>query len=125
MIAAKLDEDLSEDLVGLFQAHGFNVTSVRLQGWTGWPDGQVFDGVRKEGRWLFTADKGFSDIRTYAPGTHHGIVVFRAQRESRAAYLRLATQLMDAVDLASVPGALVIVSERGIRTVRPPPPAAE
>lgn len=118
MIAVKVDEDLPEDVVGLLAGRGVDAVSVRGQGWSGWADEHVLAGIQGEGRWLFTADKGFSDVRRYAPGTHQGIVFFRAERESRAAYVALTRILLDSVDLAAVPGALVVVSHRGTRIVR-------
>ncbi len=117
MIAIKLDEDLPNDLVEILAALKMDVTSVRLQGWTGRPDEQLFRDIQGEGRWLLTADKGFSDIRRYRPGTHCGIVLFRPDRESRRAYLSLATKLMETVDLAIHPGSLIVVTTRGIRIV--------
>jgi predicted nuclease of predicted toxin-antitoxin system len=118
VIAIKVDEDLPEDLVDLLRGRGLDAISVRTQGWSGRPDDQVLADIQGEGRWLLTADKGFSDVRRYAPGSHHGIVLFRAERESRSAYLALAEALLAAVDLATVPGALVVVSHRGTRIVR-------
>ncbi len=120
MTRVKVDEDLSEAVVEFLTRRGFDAVSVRAQGWSGWPDDRVLAGVQSEGRWLFTADKGFGDIRRYAPGSHHGIVFFRAERESRAAYLALAESLLASVDLALLGGALVVVSHRGTRVVRGP-----
>lgn len=68
MISIKLDEDLPYELVGVMQAKGFDVSNVRLQGWTGRPDKALLAGIQAEGRWLLTADKGFSDIRRYTRG---------------------------------------------------------
>ncbi len=118
MIALKLDEDLPNDLLQLFQSRNLDVTSVRSQGWVGKPDHQLFNDIQPEGRWLLTADKGFSDIRRYAPGSHNGIVLFRPDRESRAAYIQLATYLLDTIDLSANAGALIVVNIRGIRIVR-------
>jgi len=118
VIAVKLDEDLPNDLVEVLRSGGMDVTSVRLQGWTGWKDEKLLPEIQQEGRWLFTADKGFSDIRRYPPGTHAGIVFFRADRESRAAYCELAKILMQQLDLTTTPGALVVVTPRSVRIVR-------
>jgi hypothetical protein len=89
VIAAKLDEDLPADLAETLKAHEIDTVTVHEQGWAGTADELLFARIQPEGGWLFTADKGFSDIRRYPPGSHRGIVFFRAERESRAAYLRL------------------------------------
>jgi predicted nuclease of predicted toxin-antitoxin system len=123
VIAVKLDEDLPNDLIELLAARNMDVTSVRLQGWTGRPDHQLFADIQPERRWLFTADKGFADIRRYRPGSHHGIVFLRADRESRSAYMALTMLVVDTVDLSANAGALVVVTARGIRIVRDSPPA--
>ncbi len=39
---------------------------------------------QSERRLLVTQDLDFSDIRKYAPGTHHGLVVVRLSDPSRA-----------------------------------------
>ena len=118
MIAVKLDEDLPHELLDLLKARGIDSVNVYQQGWTGRPDDWILSKIQAESRWLFTADKGFADIRRYAPGTHGGIVCFRADRESRRAYLHLAAFLLDSLDLRLYSGALVIVSFRGVRIVR-------
>jgi hypothetical protein len=45
--------------------------------------------IQSERRCLFTADKGFADVRLRQSGEHHGVVLFRLPYESRAGYMRL------------------------------------
>ena len=40
--------------------------------------------IQKDERYLVTADKGFGDIRTYPPGTHHGILLLRPDEDGIA-----------------------------------------
>jgi hypothetical protein len=124
MIAVKLDEDLPHDLIEPLRARSFDAVTVTMQSMTGTPDDQLLAAIQNEARWLFTADKGFSDIRQYVPGSHHGIVFFRADRESRTAYHHMMMSLLDTVDLSSLTEALIVVTMRGIRIVRPTPPVS-
>lgn len=68
---------------------------------------------------LFTADKGFASALTYPPGSHAGVVLFRLPRESRAGYIRLAEFLLAQVKLDDIVGAIVVVSPKSIRILRP------
>ncbi|MGO9059730.1 MAG: DUF5615 family PIN-like protein [Candidatus Binataceae bacterium] len=67
---------------------------------------------------MITADKGFADLRKYPPGSHAGVILLRPHEESRRAYLELAVSTMREVDLDSIPGAIVVVTPRGIRVRR-------
>lgn len=118
MIRAKIDEDLPRDLVEILAGAGIDGLTVHQQGWAGRPDDILFQGIQPEGRWLFTADKGFGDIRRFPPGSHNGIVLFRAERESRANFIELTRRLLAQADLDQCPKALIVVTFRGIRILR-------
>ena len=71
--------------------------------------------VQAEGRWLITADKEFGDVRKYRPGMHAGVVLIRADNESRRRYIELARTVLRSLRLEDIPGCLVVVTPRGIR----------
>ena len=116
----KVDEDLPEAVARLFTEAGYPAETVRDQGWSGLQDAPLWERVQAEQRWLVTADKGFGDVRTYAPGTYVGVVLMRAMVESRRQYIELAQAAVRSVRLEEVAGCLVVVPPRGIRIRRRP-----
>ena len=65
----KVDEDLPKAAVQMLRDRGYKAVSVMEQGMGGYKDPLLWQAVQAEGRFLVTADKGFADIRLYAPGT--------------------------------------------------------
>ena len=118
-ISIKVDEDLPAEVAVVFREGGANAATVASQGWSGLIDADLWPRVQHENRLLATADKGFGDIRRFAPGTHAGIVLFRLERESRAGYVRLARSLVGTVPLDGLSRCLTVVSSGSIRIVRP------
>jgi uncharacterized protein DUF5615 len=116
----KVDENLPEELADLFVGCGHDAVTVADQGWRGMPDPDLWQGIQDENRWLVTADKELADRRYRPPGTHSGIILFRASREGLDAYLELAQKLVDGVNLEQVVGAVIVVTGRGIRIRRAP-----
>jgi predicted nuclease of predicted toxin-antitoxin system len=119
-VRVKVDEDLPRQIADLLIARGHDAATVFGQGWQGTPDDLLWPLVQSEGRWLITADKGFSDLRRYPPGKHAGVILLRANEESRRAYLELAAIALDRLKLDEIPGAVVVVRHRGIRIRRAP-----
>jgi predicted nuclease of predicted toxin-antitoxin system len=117
-IRFKLDEDLSSFIAVPFRDAGIDVATVREQGWIGMADDVLLQKVSLESRILVTADRGFSDIRVYPPGSHAGIVVLRPDQESIARYAELVTTLIKSISLESLARATTIVSHTSIRTRR-------
>jgi predicted nuclease of predicted toxin-antitoxin system len=114
-VRVKIDEDQPLQTLDLLAEKGYEATTLVRQGWQGLPDEELWSRVQTEGRWLITADKGFADLRAHPPGTHAGVLLFRLEPESRRAYLDLARRTLEALDLAAVPGAVVVASPAGIR----------
>lgn len=114
-IRVKVDEDLPQQVADLFAARGCDATTVVVQGWQGLPDGALWLRVQQEGRWLVTADKGFADLRTYPPGSHAGVLLFRLDEESRRGYLELTQAALQRLDLERLTGSVVVVTPGRIR----------
>lgn len=119
-VRVKVDEDLPRQIADLLIASGHEAATVVQQGWQGVSDEVLWPRVQKEGRWLITADKGFADLRQHPPGTHAGVILLRAQEESRRAYLELAVIALDRIKLDDMIGAVVVVTHRGVRIRRAP-----
>jgi hypothetical protein len=117
-VPVKVDEDLPGEISGLLVNAGHDAKTVYGQGFTGFPDDQLWPRIQSEQRLLFTADKGFANARQYPPGSHAGVVLFRLPRESRAGYIRLAEFLLRHINLNDINGAIVVVSPDAIRVLR-------
>lgn len=120
----KVDEDLPEEIADILNAAGHDAVTVRSQGWSGIPDAELWLRIQAENRWLVTADKEFGDIRKFVPAPGAGIVLIRAEVESRRQYLALATALLRSFPIETAAGCLVVVTPRGVRVRRLRPPRA-
>jgi predicted nuclease of predicted toxin-antitoxin system len=114
----KVDEDLPQQIAELFTGHNNDATTVVEQGWQGLPDDVLWERIQAEGRWLITGDKGFADLRLHPPGTHAGVILLRPQEESRRAYLELVEAALQLFDLDNSPGAVAVMTHRGLRVRR-------
>ena len=111
----KLDENLPVELVQAFREFGHDAVSVLDQGLGGAGDSRLASICRDERRAIVTLDKDFADIRTYPPGTHSGLVVFRLRRQGRDHVLRVGRRFLRVVRDAAIEGRLWIVEESRIR----------
>lgn len=116
----KIDEDLPRQIADLIAAQGHDAATVVEQGWRGISDDDLWPRVQSERRWLITADKGFADLRRHPPGSHAGVILLRAQEESRRAYMELAAIALERLKLDEISGAVVVVTYRGVRIRRAP-----
>lgn len=115
----KLDENLPADRVADLAALGHDVDTAPAEGLAGHDDPAVWAASQTVERLLITQDLDFSDVRVFAPGTHHGLVLLRIREPSRA---RLRSRVLavfhgEAVD--SWQRCLVVVSDRKVRVRRP------
>jgi predicted nuclease of predicted toxin-antitoxin system len=79
----KLDENLPFSLAIQLRGLGHDVHTAYKEGLTGHPDREIWEVAQKESRFLITQDLDFSDLRQFAPGSHHGILLFRLRSPSR------------------------------------------
>ena len=117
-VRLKVDENLPSQLAGLLTELGHDAVTVADQGWLGIADRDLWPGVQAEGRWLVTADKEFVDLRRYPPGSHAGVLLLRLAEQSRVDYLRLVETAVASLDLDNLAGAIVVVTDRGVRIRR-------
>jgi predicted nuclease of predicted toxin-antitoxin system len=115
-VKIKLDENLPAELLDDLRAAGCDTTTVEEEGLTGTPDELLLDQVRREGRAIFTMDKGIADVRAYPPERYPGIVLFRPASAGRGAVRSFVRANLAAILDQSISGRLLVVSERGIRT---------
>jgi hypothetical protein len=102
-VRLKVDENLPCEIADLLNEHGYDARTVLDQGWQGMADHELWQGIQAEGRWLITADKGFADLRLYPPV------------QGLDEHLAFAALAIERVELDRVPGAVIVVTHRGIR----------
>ncbi len=110
----KLDENLPNEMAGLFAEAGHDAVTVVDQRMSGAEDSDLAAICLSEGRILMTLDLDFTDVRAYPPQHYPGIVVFRLSRQSRDYLLEIGTGLL--LELTtSLRGQLWIVEDSRIR----------
>lgn len=115
----KLDENLPVRLAGHLTSLGHNTDTVPDEGLTGADDARVWDAAQQEERFFITQDLDFSDLRRYAPGSHHEVLLVRLRDPGREAlYLRVRS-LFDEEQIENWTGCFVVVTEHKIRIRRP------
>jgi predicted nuclease of predicted toxin-antitoxin system len=115
----KLDENLPASLVeGLVQL-GHDADSVQQEGLQGATDPDVWAAAQADNRFLVTQDLDFSDVRQFAPGTHHGLLLVRLGNPSRRALTMYIESFFRAEDVERWAGGFVVATDTKIRVRRP------
>ena len=115
----KLDENLPTRLVTALRSLGYDVDTVSSEGMVGRDGEGVWLAAQGAGRFLITQDLDFSDIRRYAPGTHHGLLLVRLLRPGRTALFERIQSLFVHELVEEWAGCLVVATERKVRVRRP------
>ena len=116
----KLDENLPESLLHELTAIGEDMDTVRLEGLAGASDPNVWRAAQSSGRLLITQDLDFSDVRQFAPGTHHGLMLVRLRVPGRRALAARIAEVFRLEDSASWARCLVLLTDHKLRVRRPP-----
>lgn len=114
----KIDEDLPRQAADYLVDAGYVAHTVRQQDMGGWQDPELWVAIQNEGRFLVTADKGFGDIRRYAPGEHGGILLLRPDSDGIRPLLDLLALVLAQVDLEQLIGTVAVATPRGLRVRR-------
>jgi predicted nuclease of predicted toxin-antitoxin system len=115
----KLDENVPPRLGQELRRLGHDVDTVQEEGLTGRDDGQVWQAAQRESRFLITQDLDFSDMRRFAPGSHHGLLLVRLRDPGRDAVAAMVGEVFSTQNVAEWSGCFVVVTERKIRVLRP------
>ena len=115
----KLDENLPESLLRTLAELGHDVDNVRAEHLTGHADPDVWQATQEAGRFFLTQDLDFSDIRRFAPGTHHGLMLVRLRFPGRVALERRITEVFASEDVTSWAGGFIVVTDLKLRAYRP------
>lgn len=115
----KLDENLPISLVETLVQLGHDADSVQEEGLQGASDPDVWAAAQVAERFLVTQDLDFSDLRQFAPGTHHGILLVRLANPSRRALIAYIDSLFRAEDVECWSQCFVVATDTKIRIRRP------
>jgi predicted nuclease of predicted toxin-antitoxin system len=111
----KVDENLPEELAQLLRDSGWDATTVVEEQLGGSDDPRITEVCDAEGRILVTFDRGFSNIRAYAPEAHPGFIVFRLRSQDKPHVLSVSARLIAALQQNQLHGELWIVEESRVR----------
>jgi predicted nuclease of predicted toxin-antitoxin system len=114
----KVDEDLPQAAVEMLKKYGYDAASVLDEKLGGSKDSVLWQVVQAECGFLITADKGFGNVRLYAPGKHHGVMLLRPDEDGIRPILALLQLVLASRKLDDFKSTLVVVTPRGIRVRR-------
>jgi len=120
----KLDENLPTRLVAVLAELGHDVDTVPTERIAGSDDAVVWQAAQAGHRFLVTQDLDFSDVRKYAPGTHHGLLLVRLPQPGRTALFERIATLFEVEDVESWEGCLITATPHKVRVRRPASDAA-
>jgi predicted nuclease of predicted toxin-antitoxin system len=119
-VRIKLDENLPSTLVGILSRFGHDTDTAEDEGVNGKPDEIVWERSQRDGRFLITQDLDFSDIRKFAPGTHHGILLVRMREPSRRALEERVAALFAMEESGSWNRGFIVATDLKIRATLAP-----
>lgn len=98
---------------------GHDVHTLRDELLLGRADAEIWEATQKESRFLITQDLDFSDLRQFAPGSHHGILLVRLHSPNRRDLIERVAELFENENVAEWAGCFVVATERKIRVLKP------
>jgi predicted nuclease of predicted toxin-antitoxin system len=114
----KLDENLPLRLAVLLQELGHDVHTVQDEQLIGHEDNEIWGAAQKESRFLITQDLDFSDLRKFAPGSHHGILLVRLHSPNRRNLVSRVVELFQTENSGAWSRCFVVATDRKIRVLR-------
>lgn len=115
----KLDENIPGAVAGVLRSRGHDVDTVLEESLGGRDDPTVLSAAIDEGRLLLTLDRGFGDVRAYAPGTHPGIIVLRPDDQRVPTVVAMVEMIVDRHDVDELAGCITVVQRNVVRVRRP------
>jgi predicted nuclease of predicted toxin-antitoxin system len=110
-------------LAAALRALGHDADTVKDEGLNGSRDPEVWAAARAESLFLITQDLGFSDTRTFVPGSHAGILLVRLAQATNRDLSALVRAAFQREDVASWAGCFVVLTELKVRVRRPGTPS--
>jgi predicted nuclease of predicted toxin-antitoxin system len=114
----KLDENIPARAALFLRSLGHDVETVLEEGLGGKCDVTIWAAAQSEGRFLITQDLDFSDMRRFAPGTHHGILLVRLEDRDQPRIAEFLETWLNLEPDGGWGGAFIVASSRKIRVMR-------
>ena len=111
----KVDENLPVEIAGLLAGFGHEAKTVNDQLLQGAEDSVLIEKCDRENRIIITLDTDFSDIRTYPPWEHEGIIVLRVGNQSKNHIIKVFQNILPLLSREPIKNRLWIVEENMIR----------
>ena len=115
----KLDENLPLRLATLLKSLGHDVHTLHDELLLGHADKEIWETAQMESRFLITQDLDFSDLRQFAPGSHHGILLVRLRSPNRRDLVERIGEMFQKENVGEWAGCFVVATERKIRVLKP------
>lgn len=115
----KLDENPPLRLTEFLTRLNHDVHTVAEENLSGASDRDVWEAAQRDERFLMTQDMDFSDLRRFAPGTHHGILLVRLRSPDRESLIRRIREVFQHEEVSRWIGCFVVATDRKVRVVRP------
>lgn len=111
----KVDENLPREACRILRNSGRDAVSVWDQQLGGYPDADIAAVCKSESRILVTLDADFSNILAYPPKYFSGIIVIRAEDQSKSVVLEIIHRIVAFLESESPQGDLWIAESNRIR----------
>jgi predicted nuclease of predicted toxin-antitoxin system len=111
----KVDENLPIEISELLSGAGHDARTINDQGLQGINDRTLLELCEKERRTLVTLDMDFSDIQTYPPQDHEGIILLRVGRQSKRHVLEVFRRILPLFVKEPIKKRLWVVEENTVR----------
>src|SRR5271170_7168747 len=115
----KLDENLPLRLATLLKDLAHDVHTPHDERLVGHTDSEIWEAAQKESRFLITQDLDFSDLRRFAPGSHHGILLVRLRSPNRRDLVGRIGELFQKENVSDWARCFVVATEHKIRVLKP------
>lgn len=116
----KFDENLPGSLAAELSALGHDVDTAVDEALGGDDDDDVWAATQAAGRVLITQDLDFSDVRAFAPGTHHGLVLLRMREPGRVAMRSRVLAVFRSEPVEQWERCVIVIADKKIRVRTPP-----
>ena len=111
----KVDENLPVEIAELLSDLGHDAKTINDQRLQGVNDQALLERCDKEKRILVTLDIDFSDIRTYPPQEHEGIILLRVGNQSKKHVLGVLKRILPLIGREPIKKHLWVVEENAVR----------
>jgi predicted nuclease of predicted toxin-antitoxin system len=115
----KLDENLPDSLIADLSKLQHDVDSAVIENLSGYCDADVFNAAQAAGRFFITQDLDFSDIRSFKPGSHFGLLLLRLNNPSIFDLKQRLVEVFSTENVEAWSRSFVVVTDSKVRVRQP------